>query len=111
MATLYTVRRGETLLLYLEAVSGDPATVLSSVAKLKGPGIADPIVLPMVLRPTQPSPGIGIPGWYVTVPDTVTAGAQALGNYLVDAAVHIAGATFVTETITIQVISSVSLTS
>jgi hypothetical protein len=61
----------------------------------------------MVLRPTQPSPGIG-PGWYVTVPDTVTAGL-ALGNYQVDASVHISGATFVTETITIQVISSVSL--
>jgi hypothetical protein len=109
MATTYSVRRGETLTLYLEAVNGDPATVTSAVAKLKSSpvGGGDPAIpLQMTLQATSPGAGI-LPGWYVVIPDTLTATLKS-SNYLVDAAVQMAGGTFISETITVQVINSAS---
>jgi hypothetical protein len=67
----------------------------------------DPAIpLNMTLQATSPGAGI-LPGWYVEVPDTLTTTLKS-GSYLVDAAVEIAAGTFISETITVQVINSAS---
>ena len=115
MATTYTVRRGETLSLYLEAVTGDPATVSGLVIKLKPSvsGAAPPAsvasVATLLTTFQATSPGAGIlPGWYVLVTAAQSA-ALAIGSYFTDAAFMVAGSQYVTDPIAIEVVDPISI--
>jgi hypothetical protein len=111
----YPVRRGETLTLYLEAVSGDPTTVSAVVSKLKPAqsgatppaSVAAAAVLQVTAQTTSPGTGI-LPGWYVTLTASQSA-ALPVGTYYADAGYQVGGAQAVTDTIVIQVFDAVSI--
>jgi hypothetical protein len=115
MATTYIVRRGETLTLYLEAVTGDPTTASNLTVKLKPAqnGAAPPASVPAVAtlqttyQATSPGPGI-LPGWYILI-TAVQSAALALGSYFTDAAFQVAGSQFVTDPICIVAVDPTSI--
>ena len=113
--TTYTVRRGETLTLYLEAVTGDPTTISNLLVKLKpahngAPPPADvPAIATLQTTAQATSPGAGIlPGWYVLI-TAIQSAALAIGTYFTDAAFQVAGAQFVTDPVGIEVVDPISI--
>lgn len=121
-APIYRCSIGETLSIYLEAVSGDPSTATDLIARLKpvfsaqGPmpdeAVASVATLGVVEQPTSPGnypDGAPIgPGWYVTLTSAVTALLVA-GYYATDVAFRIGSETIVTDPVLIQIVPSVSL--
>lgn len=125
--TNYYVRRGATLSLYLEAVSGNPATVSNPVAKMapqpvsarvaafqgSSPPATAPVTLTVTAQATSPgndpTTGLAInPGWYVTLSAAQSA-LLAVGVYVVDMAFQVGAAEFVSEQVTVQVDNAASL--
>lgn len=125
--TTYTVSRGATLSLYLEAISGDPTTATNAVAKIaplpisprvaafQG-GLSSPAVasaLQVTLQTTSPGldPSTGLPigpGWYVTLGASLSA-TLAAGSYVVDMAFQVGTAEIVSDQIFVQIINAVSI--
>lgn len=120
MATTYIVRRGETLSLYLEAVTGDPASASNVTVKLKPAvaGAAPPqstaaiATLQVTAQPTSPgndAGGVPIqPGWYAVLTAAQSAGLTP-GAYFADAAFQVGAAQFVTDKIAVEVLDPISL--
>ena len=118
--TVYTAVVGETLTLYLEAVSGSPAGSTTPVAKLKPslsgapppPAVAVVATPTVTLQPTSPGndpAGVPIgPGWYVILSAAQTAGLGR-GRYALDAAYQVGGGQFVSVVAVIHLVDGVSL--
>lgn len=125
--TNYTVRRGATLSLYLEAIIGDISTVSNPVAKIApqpvsarvaafqgaSPATTPPLTLTVIAQSTSPgvdpTTGLAIaPGWYVTLSAAQSA-TLPVGVYVVDMAFQVATAEFVSEQVTVQVDNAASL--
>lgn len=118
----YQVAIGETLTLYVEALTGDPATATSLVAKLKSidnpqanipaESVLAVATLTVTLQTTSPglnTDGTAIkPGWYVTLAAATTA-TLAAGYYITDLAFAVAGAEIVTDPVVVQISPAVSL--
>ncbi len=109
----YTFQRGETVLLALDAVQGDPLTVTSVTAAMKpvaaGRTMIDPAVAVAAtfVVTTRVAVG-GMPGgWTLTIPAAVSVGLAG-GTYLTDAKLVIAGAVTITEPVAIRMIDAVT---
>jgi hypothetical protein len=119
---LFRCSVGETLPIYLEAVSGDPVSASDVVARLKPmfssmgplpdekvPSIASLVVTAQLTSPGDYPDGTVIgPGWYVTLTDEASATLD-VGFYATDVAFKIGDQTFVTDPALIQIVNSVSL--
>ena len=111
--TTYTFQRGETVLLALDAVQGDPLTVTSVTAAMKpvaaGRSMIDPAAaVAATVVVTSRTAGGGLPaGWTLTIPAAVSAGLAG-GTYLADAKLIVAGAVTITEPVAIRMIDAVT---
>ena len=111
--TTYTFQRGETVLLALDAVQGDPATVTSVTAAMKplaaGRTMVDPGA-PAAASFTVSSRAAagGIPaGWTLTIPAATSASLPAK-TYLTDAKLIVAGGVTITEPVAIRLVDAVT---
>ena len=111
--TTYTFQRGETVLLALDAVQGDPATVTGVTAAMKpvaaGRTMADPAtaVAATFVVSNRAAAG-GVPGgWTLTIPAATSAGLTA-GTYLADAKLVMAGQVTITEPVAIRMVDAVT---
>lgn len=105
--TPFTYQRGETILLALDAVSGDPLTVGAVTAQLKAvpPGrttipagatvAASFSVTPRAATTDSPA------GWTLTIPASASAGLAA-GSYLADARLEVGTGIVITDQIAIR---------
>jgi hypothetical protein len=105
--TTFTFQRGETVLLALDAVQGDPATVTGVTATMKpvaagrtmvDPGAAVAATFSVVTRPG---------GWTLTIV-AATSAVLAAGSYLADARLVVAGTVTITEPVVIRMIDAVT---
>ena len=111
--TPYTFQRGETLLLALDAVGGDPLTVSAITASMKkvspgrtgvSPGTPVAANFDVVLRAAAGN----IPaGWTLSIAAANSAALTA-GSYLADARLSVAGGVVITESVAIRLVESVS---
>jgi hypothetical protein len=111
--TPYTFQRGETILLALDAVTGDPlvVTAISAAMKAVAPGRTSvsagaPVAAAFAISPRAAQGNIP-PGWNLTVDASISA-ALAAGNYLADAKLTIGGGVVITESVAIALRESVS---
>lgn len=103
----YVFQRGETISLALDAVAGDPLSVTDIDATMKAlapgrtgivpgaPVAAAFSVTPRVAEGDIPS------GWTLSV-DAASSAALAVGNYLADARIAVAGGVVITESVAIS---------
>lgn len=111
--TTYTFQRGETVLLALDAVQGDPTSVSSVTAAMKpvaaGRTMIDPAaaVAATFAVTTRAAAGDVAGGWTLTIPAAVSA-ALAGGTYLADARLVVAGAVTITEPVAIRMVDAVT---
>lgn len=111
--TPYIFQRGETILLALDAVTGDPLTVTAIGAVMKAvppgrTGVPDgaPVAATFSVIP-RAAVGEIPPGWTLTV-DAATSATLVAGNYLADARLEVAGGVIVTEPVAIRIKPSVT---
>lgn len=111
--TPYIFQRGETILLALDAVAGDPlsVTAMSAAMKAVAPGrtsisAGTPVASVFAISPRAAQGDIP-PGWNLTV-DAATSATLAPGNYLADARLDVGGGVVITESVAISVRESVS---
>jgi hypothetical protein len=111
--TPYTFQRGETISVALDALTGDPQTVIAISAAMKAvaPGRTSvtetqPIAAAFEIYPRAASGEISA-GWTLIIP-AATSAALAPGSYLADARIEIAGAVVISETVAIRIVQSVS---
>jgi hypothetical protein len=109
----FVFQRGETIVIALDSVSGDPADVTAIVAQLKmlSPGRSSvspdtPIAASFTVAP-HAAQGDVPPGWTMTIAATTSA-ELATGRYLADARMEVAGGVVVTESVAIHITPSVS---
>jgi hypothetical protein len=111
--TPYTFQRGETIVLALDATTGDPLFVTSIGAVMKAvppgrTGVPDgaPVAatFSISLRVAQ---GEIPPGWTLAIPAALSAGLTP-GAYLADARLEVAGGVIVTEPVAIRIKPSVT---
>lgn len=119
---IYEVAAGETLILYLEAVIGDPSTATAIDAHIKPifsptapvPDATVASVGALIIAYQAVSPGLDssgaaiLPGWYLTLPASLSA-TLAPGYYITDMAFSVGGAPFGTSPAVINVVNAVSL--
>jgi hypothetical protein len=106
-------QRGETVSLALDCVTGDPLAVTSISAGMKAvaPGRTSvsagaPVAAVFAVSPRAAQGDIP-PGWTLTI-DAATSAALAVGSYLADAALTVAGGVIITESVTLSIRESVS---
>jgi hypothetical protein len=111
--TPYIFQRGETILLALDAVTGDPlsVTAISAVLKAVPPGrtgVPDgaPVAATFSISPRAAQGDIP-PGWTLSIPAAASAGLAA-GAYLADARLELASGVIVTEPVAIRIRPSVT---
>jgi hypothetical protein len=111
--TPYTFQRGETISLALDAVTGDSlsVTAISAAMKAVAPGrtsvsAGTPVAAAFTISPRAAQGDIP-PGWSLTV-DAAASAALAVGNYLADARLSVAGGVIITESVAIAIRESVS---
>lgn len=112
--THYTFQRGETILLALDAVAGDPLTVanVSAAMKAVAPGRRSvapdaPIAAAFDIAP-RAADGDEPAGWTLSVAAAASS-ALAAGSYLADARLEMPdGAVIVTPPVAIKITESVS---
>jgi len=104
----YIFQRGETILVALDAVEGDPLLITSVAAKMRAlrPGkrtidAGAPVAATFDVSAREAAGDLP-PGWTLTIDEATSAGL-AVGSYLADAKLAFAGGTFITEPITIQI--------
>lgn len=111
--TTYTFQRGETVLLALDAVQGDPSTVTGITAAMKpvaaGRTMVDPAAaVAATFAVTTRAAAGGLPGgWTLTIPAATSAGLAG-GTYLADAKLVIGGAVTITEPVAVRMIDAVT---
>lgn len=111
--TPYVFQRGETILLALDAVTGDPlsVTAISAGMKAVAPGRTStsngsPLAAAFAVVPRAAQGDIP-PGWNLTI-DAATSAGLAAGNYLADAKITIGGGVVITDSVAIALRESVS---
>ncbi len=111
--TPYIFQRGETISLALDAVTGDPATVSSISAAMKavaagrtGVSAAAPVAATFAVTARPAADGVPA-GWTLTIGAATSAGL-AVGSYLADAKLNVAGGVIITESVALAVRDSVS---
>jgi hypothetical protein len=111
--TPYIFQRGETILLALDAVTGDPlsVTAISAVLKAVPPGrtgVPDgaPVAATFSISPRAAQGDIP-PGWTLSIPAATSSGLAA-GAYLADARLELASGVIVTEPVAIRIRPSVT---
>ena len=111
--TPYTFQRGETVSLALDALAGDALTVTAISAKMKavapgrtGVSASTPVAAVFAIVPRAASGDIAA-GWTLTI-DAATSTGLAVGNYLADARLQVAGGVVITNAIAIRIVESVS---
>jgi hypothetical protein len=109
----YVFTRGEDIAVALDAVSGDVATVSAISAALKPiPGwravlpAGTPAAAMFIITPRAAATDIPA-GWTLLIPALVSA-TLAVGNYVADALLHVAGGTAITEQIGIRLKEAVT---
>lgn len=109
----FTFQRGETILIALDAVTGDPLTVTAIDAAMKAvppgrTGVPDgaPVAAQFSAGPRAAAGDIPA-GWTLGI-DAATSATLAPGNYLVDARLAVAGGVIVTEPAAIRIRPSVT---
>jgi hypothetical protein len=111
--TPYNFQRGETILLALDALSGDPASVtdISAAMKALPPGrtSVDAGAPAAAVFAITPRAALGdIPaGWNLTLAAASSA-LLAPGTYLADAKITVAGGVIITDAVAIRIQPSVS---
>lgn len=109
----FIFQRGETIVLALDAVTGDPlaVTAIGAVMKAVPPGrtgVPDDAPVAASFSVSLRAAAGDIPaGWTLTV-DAATSAALAAGNYLADARLEAAGGVIVTEPVAIRIRPSVT---
>ncbi|HMS21600.1 hypothetical protein [uncultured Sphingorhabdus sp.] len=109
----YTFQRGETILLALDAVTGDPqsVTAIDAVMKAVPPGrtgVPDGAPVAATFSVSQRTAQGDIPpGWTLTI-NAAASAALVAGNYLADARLEVSGGVIVTEPVAIRIASSVT---
>jgi hypothetical protein len=111
--TPYIFQRGETILLALDCVTGDPLAVSAITASMKavapgrtGVDAGAPVAAAFAISPRAAQGDIP-PGWTLTV-DASASAQLAVGNYRADAKLSVAGGVVITESIPIAIRESVS---
>lgn len=111
--TPYIFQRGETILLALDAVTGDSlsVTAISAAMKMVAPGrtsvsAGTPVAAAFAITPRAAQGDIP-PGWNLTV-DAASSAALVAGSYLADAKLTVGGGVVITESVAIAVRESVS---
>jgi hypothetical protein len=111
--TPYNFQRGETIALALDAVSGDPLSVVAISAAMKAvmPGRTHIHAGAPIAALFSVAPRIAVgdvpPGWTLTIPAAVCASLSS-GTYLADAKIEVSGGVIVTETVALRIKESVS---
>ena len=108
----YTFQRGETVLLALDCVSGDPASVSAVSAAMKpvaagrsGPdGAAAAVAFDVT---TRAAAGDVAAGWTLTIAASASA-SLAPGSYMADARFVVGSGVVISEPVTIRIVDSVS---
>lgn len=105
--TPFTYQRGETILLALDAVSGDPISVGAVTAQLKAvpPGRTSipagaPVAANFAVSTRVASPEFPA-GWTLAIPASASA-ALAAGSYLADARLEVGTGVVITDQIAIR---------
>lgn len=111
--TSYIFQRGETIMLALDAVAGDPAAVTAMTAHMKAvpPGrtcvdATTPVAAAFSIS-SRAAQGAIPAGWTLTIDAAASAGLAA-GSYLADARLQVAGGVVITESIGLAIRESVS---
>lgn len=111
--TQYIFQRGETISLALDAVTGDPLTVISISAGMKAvapgrTGISPDTPLAAAFDiASRAASGDQPAGWTLTIDAAVSAGLSP-GNYLADARLGSAGGVTITDSVGITIRESVT---
>ncbi len=109
----FLFQRGETILLALDAVMGDPLTVTAIGAVMKAvppgrTGVPDDAQVAATFSVSSRAAVGDIPaGWTLTV-DGATSATLVPGAYLADARLEVAGGVIVTEPVAIRIKPSVT---
>lgn len=111
--TSYIFQRGETIMLALDAVAGDPAAVTAMTAHMKAvpPGrtcvdATTPVAAAFSVS-SRTAQGAIPAGWTLTI-DAAASAELAAGSYLADARLQVAGGVVITESIGLTIRESVS---
>lgn len=111
MAT-YSFKKGEPIQLMLEAVSGNPLLVTAIAVKMRKIASGrttlrgdEPVALALTVGALVPAAGGNLAYWLFTG----SSAALAVGLYGVDAALSFGAELEVTETITVELLNSVSV--
>lgn len=112
---IYPIPRGSTVSLFVEAVSGDPTTATSPVAKAKpvssplSPAPDSTVAAVLTITPVAAAASGDVgPGWTITLTAIQTAGLAA-GFYMLDFACTAAGAEIVIAPVLLQVTNAISV--
>ena len=110
---VFVFQRGETIVLALDAVSGDPATADAVTAHMKAlpPGrtVAPPdapIAAPFTVSSRVATDEIPA-GWTLTIPAPSCAGLPA-GAYIADARIAVGGGVVMTDSVAIRLREAVT---
>jgi hypothetical protein len=111
--TPYIFQRGETIVLALDATTGDPLSVSSISAAMKAvppgrTGVPDgaPVAATFSISP-RAAQGEIPPGWTLAI-SAATSANLTPGAYLADARLEVAGGVIVTEPVAIHIKPSVT---
>jgi hypothetical protein len=111
--TPYIFQRGETIVLAIDTVTGDPQSVSAITACIKAvaPGrtsaSADTSVAAAFVITQRAAVGDMPPGWNLTI-DAGTSALLKSGHYLADARLVVAGGVIITESVLLSIRESVS---
>lgn len=111
--TPYIFQRGETILLALDCLTGDPSavTAISAAMKAVAPGrtgvsAGTPVAAAFAISQRAASGSIPA-GWTLTIDAAASAGLAA-GSYLADARIEIGSGVVITESVALALRESVS---
>ena len=111
--TSFIFQRGETILLALDAVMGDPGEVTAMTAHMKavppgrsGVDATTPVAAAFSVS-SRPAQGSLPAGWTLTI-DAATSAGLAAGSYLADSRLNVASGVVITESIALTIRESVS---
>jgi hypothetical protein len=113
MMPVFVFQRGETIVLALDAVSGDPQTVDAITAHLKAlpPGRTVVPALAQVAASftisSRAATGEIPAGWTLTIPAATSAGLPA-GAYVADARIEVGGGVVMTDSVAIRLREAVT---
>ena len=105
--TPYTFHRGETLLLALDAITGDPATVTAISAAIK-PVAAGRSGVDASAPATALSVAVnGVAGWTLTL-SAASCATLVPGSYIADARLTVGTGVIITDPVAIRIVEAVT---